>query len=79
MSDIPNDDKVHCFACYRFIRPGQTYHLTIEQKARQRHCQPEPAPTADACCLGVSSPPAAISYSDRLLGPLRNLNPNTDC
>ena len=38
MSDIPNDDKPgfvaeapeHCFACYRLIRPGQTYHLTIE-------------------------------------------------
>ena len=38
MSDIPNDDKPgfvaekpeHCFACYRLIRPGQTYYLTIE-------------------------------------------------
>ena len=38
MSDIPNDEKPgfvaekpeHCFACYRLIRPGQTYYLTIE-------------------------------------------------
>ena len=38
MSDIPNDDQSgfvakkpeHCFACYRLIRPGQTYYLTIE-------------------------------------------------
>ena len=38
MSAIPNDDKrgfvaeepEHCFACYRLIRPGQTYYLTIE-------------------------------------------------
>jgi hypothetical protein len=38
MTDIPNDDKAgfvaekpeHCFACYRLIRPGQTYYLTIE-------------------------------------------------
>ena len=38
MSDIPNDDEPgfvaekpeHWFACYRLIRLGQTYHLTIE-------------------------------------------------
>ena len=38
MSDIPNDnmpgfvaeEPEHCFACYRLIRPGQTYYLTIE-------------------------------------------------
>ena len=38
MSDIPNDDipgfvaekPEHCFACYRLIKPGQTYYLTIE-------------------------------------------------
>jgi len=38
MSDIPNDDKPgfvaekpeHCFACYRLIRPGQTYYLTVD-------------------------------------------------
>ena len=38
MSDIPNDDNPgfvaerpeHCSACYRLIRPGQTYYLTIE-------------------------------------------------
>ena len=38
MRDIPNDDEPgfvaekpeHCFACYRLIRPGQTYYLTIE-------------------------------------------------
>jgi hypothetical protein len=37
-SDTPNDDKPgfvaekpeHYFACYRLIRPGQTYYLTIE-------------------------------------------------
>ena len=38
MSDIPNDDQPgfvaekpeHCFACYRLIRPGETYYLTID-------------------------------------------------
>ena len=38
MTDTPNDDRPgfvaekpeHCFACYRLIRPGQTYYLTIE-------------------------------------------------
>ena len=38
MNDIPNDDNPgfvaekpeHCFSCYRLIRPGQTYYLTIE-------------------------------------------------
>ena len=38
MRDIPNDDKPgfvaekpeHCFACYRLIRPGHTYYLTID-------------------------------------------------
>lgn len=24
------DKPEHCFACYRLIRPGQTYYLTIE-------------------------------------------------
>jgi hypothetical protein len=44
MRDILNDDKPgfvpekleHCFACYRLIRPGQTYYLTIEGIV---HCQ----------------------------------------
>ena len=38
MSDIPTNDKPgfvaekpeHCYACYRLIRAGQTYYLTIE-------------------------------------------------
>ena len=38
MTDTPNDDKPgfvakepeHCFACFRLIRPGQTYHMTID-------------------------------------------------
>jgi hypothetical protein len=36
--DVLNEDKPgfvaekpeHCFACYRLIRPGQTYYLTID-------------------------------------------------
>jgi len=39
MIDTPTDDQPgfvsekpeHCFACFRLIRPGQTYYLTIEQ------------------------------------------------
>ena len=46
MSDIPNDDKPgfvaekpeHCFACYRLIRPGQIYHLTIEFEVLCEDC-----------------------------------------
>jgi hypothetical protein len=38
MTDTPNDDQPgfvaekpeHCFACFRLIRPGQTYHMTID-------------------------------------------------
>ena len=44
MSDIPNDDNPgfvtekpeHCFACYRHIRPGQTYYLTLKNIV---HCE----------------------------------------
>jgi hypothetical protein len=40
VTDTANDDKpgfmaeepVHWHACYRLIRPGQTYYLTIEHK-----------------------------------------------
>ena len=38
MSEIPNDDKVHCFACYRLIRPGETYHLTFEGIVHCKGC-----------------------------------------
>jgi hypothetical protein len=46
MSDIPNEDKPgfvaekpeHCFACYRLIRPGQTYHLIIEFEVLCEDC-----------------------------------------
>ncbi len=46
MSHIPNNDKSgfvaerseHCFACYRFIRPGQTYHLTSEFEVLCEDC-----------------------------------------
>ena len=30
------DEPEHCFACYRLIRPGQTYYLTIENMV---HCE----------------------------------------
>ena len=38
MTETPNDDipgfvakePEHCFACFRLIRPGQTYYLTID-------------------------------------------------
>jgi hypothetical protein len=38
MTDIPNDDNPgfvasepeHCSACFRLIRPGQNYYLTVE-------------------------------------------------
>ena len=40
MTHTPTDDQPgfiaeqpeHCFACYRLIRPGQTYYLTIEHE-----------------------------------------------
>ena len=46
MSDIPNDDKPgfvaeepeHCFACFRLIRPGQTYYLTIKNTVLCADC-----------------------------------------
>ncbi len=46
MRDIPNDDKPgfvaekpeHCHACYRLIRPGQTYYLTIGQAIWAKGC-----------------------------------------
>jgi hypothetical protein len=28
----------HCFACYRLIRPGQTYYLTVEQEVLCADC-----------------------------------------
>jgi hypothetical protein len=28
----------HCFACYRLIRPGRTYYLTIEQEVLCADC-----------------------------------------
>jgi hypothetical protein len=28
----------HCFACYRLIRPGQTYYLTIEHEVLCADC-----------------------------------------
>ena len=28
----------HCFACYRLIRPGQTYYLTIEGIVHSEDC-----------------------------------------
>jgi hypothetical protein len=42
----PNDDKPgfvaekpeHCFACYRLIRPGQIYHLTIDFEVLCEDC-----------------------------------------
>ena len=46
MTDTPTDDQPgfvaykpeHCFACYRLIRPGQTYYLTIEQEVLCADC-----------------------------------------
>ena len=46
MTGTPNDDQPgfvsehpeHCFACYRPIRPGQVYYLTIEQEALCADC-----------------------------------------
>ena len=46
MTESPNDDKpafvaekpVHCCACFRLIRPGQTYHLTIEHEVLCADC-----------------------------------------
>jgi hypothetical protein len=39
-AELPDDDKPglvaekpeHCHACFRLIRPGQTYYLTIEHE-----------------------------------------------
>lgn len=46
MTDTPNSDKPgfvaerpeHCPACFRLIRPGQTYYLTIEQEVLCADC-----------------------------------------
>ena len=46
MSKSPTDDKPgfvaeepeHCHACYRLIRPGQTYYLTIENTVLCTDC-----------------------------------------
>ncbi len=46
MTDTPTDDQPgfvaekpeHCFACYRLIRPGQTYYLTIEDEVLCEDC-----------------------------------------
>ena len=47
MSNIPNDDKPgfvaerpeHCFACYRLIRPGQAYYLTVDSTPSANGCE----------------------------------------
>jgi hypothetical protein len=46
MTETPNDAKPgfvakkpgHCFACFRLIRPGQTYYLTIEHEVLGADC-----------------------------------------
>ena len=46
MTETPNDDTPgfvaeepeHCFACFRLIRPGQTYYLTIEHNGDPNPC-----------------------------------------
>jgi hypothetical protein len=46
MTETPDDDKpgfvaeepVHCYACFRLIRPGQTYYLTIEHVVLCANC-----------------------------------------
>ena len=59
MTDAPTDDRpgfvaeepVHCHACYRLIRPGQTYHLTMGQAI---------------LCEGCITAPDAIRVTDGL-------------
>ncbi len=46
MTESPIDDSPgfvteepeHCFACFRLIRPGQTYYLTIEHEVLCADC-----------------------------------------
>ena len=46
MTDTPNSDKPgfvaekpeHCHACFRLIRPGQIYYLTIEHQVLCADC-----------------------------------------
>jgi hypothetical protein len=46
MADTPNDDQPgfvakqpeHCFACFRLIRPGQTYYLTLKHEVPCTDC-----------------------------------------
>jgi hypothetical protein len=46
MPRLPDDDQpgfaaeepVHCYACLRLIRPGQTYYLTIEHEVLCADC-----------------------------------------
>ena len=49
MTHTPNDDKPgfvaeepeHCYACFRLVRPGKTYHLPIEHKVLCADCAPD--------------------------------------
>jgi hypothetical protein len=46
MTETPTDDRPgfvaekpeHCFACFRLIRPGQIYYLTIEHEVLCADC-----------------------------------------
>ena len=46
MTETPDDDRpgfvaeepVHCYACFRLVRPGQTYYLTIEHEVLCADC-----------------------------------------
>ena len=69
MSDIPNGDKPgfvvekpeHCFACYRLIRPGQIYYLTIEGIVHCEDC------ALSAGVIRVREGLASTAKRDRLL------------
>ena len=69
MTETPNDDQPgfvaeepeHCHACYRLIRPGQTYYLTIGQAILCEGC----IRTADA--IRVTDDLAVVVEDGRLL------------
>jgi hypothetical protein len=77
MTETPTDDQPgflaeepeHCFACFRLIRPGQTYYLTIEHEVLCADCAldaPSMMPSSRGV-IRVREDLAVEVRSDRLL------------
>jgi hypothetical protein len=74
MTETPADDQPgfaaeepeHCHDCHRFIRPGQTYYLTIEQAVVFPDC----VGAAEPVRLGVRTWPGSHAKLDAIAGML---------